>query len=232
MTKHFAKRFVDHGGISLASQRIAKLPLHHAKRRLDIGRRMVVLQELLFAEHEVMEHLLKSSASFSGSRTLERDKRSTARFGHGVRVRQTAVSLVCRDLGDCEVLGGSFDHRRKRQGIVCVHLLNVDSGHDVCFDAAHKMALHPILLHPLFAVLHVKPAREAGRCEAGGIDREVRFDAAKRETAFLDKAPQYGRHGGAFQIVKNGVVVRCGGDKALACASRRSLIKRRPLTVE
>src|ERR1017187_337268 len=216
MEQHLAKRFVDHRRVSLAAKRVSKLALHHAERGFDVGALVVVLQELVLAEHEVMEHLLERSARLARRRTLERDERSAARLSDGIRVGQTAVSLVCRNLGDGEVFGGRFDHRSKRQRVVRVHLLNVDSGHDVGFDSAHEMTLHPILLDVLFAVLHIMPAGKPRSGESGRIDGKVSLNTAERQTALLDKAAQNGSHGRVFKVIKNRVVMRSGSDEALA----------------
>src|ERR1035438_3319660 len=88
MAQHLAKRFVDHRRVSLAAKRVSKLALHHAERGFDVGALVVVLQELVLAEHEVMEHLLERSARLARRRTLERDERSAARLSDGIRVGQ------------------------------------------------------------------------------------------------------------------------------------------------
>src|ERR1019366_6094635 len=216
MAQHLTKRFVDHRGIGLAAQGVAKLPLHHAKCGLDVRALVVVLQELLFAKHEVMEHLLERSASFTRCRPLERDKWGAASLRDHIGVGQATVSLISRNLRDGKVLRGRFHHRGKRQRIVRVHLLNVDSGYDVGFNSAHEMALNPILLDVLFAILHIMPAGKPRGCKAGRIDREAGFHAAERQTALLDKAAQNGGHGRVFKVIENRVVMRSGSDEALA----------------
>ena len=42
VTENLTKRFVDHRRLRLASQTVAKFPLHHAERRFDIGALVVV----------------------------------------------------------------------------------------------------------------------------------------------------------------------------------------------
>ena len=81
MAQYLTKRFVDHGSIGLAAQRVAELALHHAERGLHIGALVVVLQELLFTKHKVVEHLLKSPARLARRCTLERDKRGASALG-------------------------------------------------------------------------------------------------------------------------------------------------------
>src|ERR1039457_5991521 len=140
MTEHLTERFVDHRNIGLAAKGVPEFTLHHAEGGFDIRPPMVVVEKLIPLEHEVMEHLRKGSASGSGCRPLERDKRSAARLGNSVRVGPTAVSLVCGDFRNGEVLGGSFDHRSKHQRIVRVHLFDFHGGYDVRLDAAHEIS--------------------------------------------------------------------------------------------
>src|ERR1039458_4236849 len=132
-------------------------------------------QKFIPLEHEVMKHLFKCSASLACSRILERDKRSSPGLGDRIGIRQAAIGFVSRDLSDGEVLSSRFDHRGKRQRIVRVHLLNVDSGYDVGFNSTHEMALHPILLDVLFAILNIMPAGKPRGCKAGRIDSETGF---------------------------------------------------------
>jgi hypothetical protein len=62
VTENFTKRFVDHRGIAFAAKRISKLAFHHTERRFGVRTLVVVLQELVLAEHEVMKDLLVSPA--------------------------------------------------------------------------------------------------------------------------------------------------------------------------
>ena len=49
MAEHLAQRFVLHGRVRLGAHGIAKLPLDHAERRLDVGTLVVVRRRCFFA---------------------------------------------------------------------------------------------------------------------------------------------------------------------------------------
>jgi hypothetical protein len=57
VTENLTKRFIQHGGISLAPQSVSEFPLNHAERGLNIGAQVVVLQELFPPVIEVVEQL-------------------------------------------------------------------------------------------------------------------------------------------------------------------------------
>ena len=86
------KRLVGHRGIGLAAQSVAKLTLHHAERGLDIRALALVLQELLFSEHEIMEHLRERSASRTSGRSLKCYERSASGSLNRIRVCEASIS--------------------------------------------------------------------------------------------------------------------------------------------
>lgn len=75
MTENFTERFVDHRHVGLAPQAVTKLALHHGERRFNVAF-VVVLQELLFAEIEVVVHFGPLSTSKALVSFLNGDKRS------------------------------------------------------------------------------------------------------------------------------------------------------------
>src|SRR6185437_5485645 len=93
MTKHLAKRFVDHRNIRLAAERIAKLPLHHAESGLYIRTLMVVLDELIAAEHEVVKHLLPCPTNATSRVGFECDEWSAASINNGLSFRRPPYPL-------------------------------------------------------------------------------------------------------------------------------------------
>src|SRR3990170_5056898 len=55
MAEHLGERFVDLSRVALAPQRVAKLPLNHAERALDVRPLVVVGEEVLAPVEEVAE---------------------------------------------------------------------------------------------------------------------------------------------------------------------------------
>src|ERR1700682_138945 len=112
MTEHLTKRFVHHGGIGLAPQRVAEFPFHHGERGFDIGTLVVVLQKFLPFVHEKVVHLLKQTASPASAGVLVCDEGGTANSGNGLGIFPATVSLIGRDFGDCEIKRRGFDPSR------------------------------------------------------------------------------------------------------------------------
>src|SRR5437667_10362116 len=94
MTEHLTKRFVDHRGIRLAPERIAKLPLEHGKGAFDVRPLVVMLQKLISLEHEIVVHLLPQSAAFPGNVAAERNKRCRVNSSNRVGILGAPVSLI------------------------------------------------------------------------------------------------------------------------------------------
>lgn len=164
VAEHLGERFVDLGRLGLAAKRMTKLPLDHAKRRLDVAALVVVRNEIFTAIHEVAEHLAPRAAAarpavpaLAGVRALERDERRPGVAGDGVSVHHGPVSLVCRDFTDWEGPRRGVDQSGKLRAVVCVGAMNLDSRHHVSLDAAHEVHLDPCVLPTWRAVLVIEP---------------------------------------------------------------------------
>jgi hypothetical protein len=63
MTENFTERFVSHGNVGLASEAVAKLPLHRAESGFDVRSFVVMLQKFGTPELKVVVHLRPRSGA-------------------------------------------------------------------------------------------------------------------------------------------------------------------------
>jgi hypothetical protein len=136
MTENLTERFVHHGNVSLTTQTVTKLPLHHAKGGLDVGPLVVVLQKLGFLELEVMIHTFPISAAAATVLRFEGNKGRGTQIHDGIGVFPRSVSLVSRNFPKLKILCGSLCQSRKHSGIACIPPENFYRRNNVGFDAA------------------------------------------------------------------------------------------------
>src|SRR5438093_4281955 len=217
MAQHLGQRLVDLGGLALAPERVAKLPLDHAERGLDVRSLVVVGQELVAAVHEIAEHLFPGpEPAAPGGVRLERDERLTADPRDSVGVANAAVRLVGGYLTDGEILGGGVHERGQLLGVGRVLVVNLDGRRHVRLDAAHDVRLHPRMLTADAAVLVIEPGFKAASGEARGVDGEINLNSRKRAAALCDQRTEDRGQLWIFERVQHRIVAReLGNEPAL-----------------
>jgi len=153
MTEHLTKRFIDHGGIGLAPQRVAELPFHHGKGRFDVGTLVVTLQIFFPPVHEIVEHLLVHRRCLARCVPLESDKGCPVVGCNRGHVRRATISRICGNLRDRKCLRCSVYEGGKYWTVTGAFFPNLNSGNNVRFNPTHDLRFDP--LRPLhhFAVL-------------------------------------------------------------------------------
>ena len=176
----FAEDFVLHRRIGFRPERIAELPLNHAERAFDVAPLMVMAQKLVAPKGEEMVHPFPERRTLSRRIALERDERRPAQ-----RFISSRFSLLRYALSPVASLTVKFSAVVLMSGPNCGQSPEFFSStttarNDVRFHAASQVALDPIRLLPVDAVLFIEPFDVAAGGEAARIDRERRFDRAER----------------------------------------------------
>src|ERR1043165_6112804 len=191
MAQNFTKHLVNQGGICLAAQSISEFPFDCAKRRFNVGAKVVMLQELLAAVIKIVEHLpIVTAASVPDRIRPEGNKRSTAELVYSSRILVAAIGGICAHFGNLEIASSGFQQRLKELRITGVLLSHFYGGHYVCLYSGHEMNLDPFLLCLGLAVLHIEPANEAGRAEPAGVNGKLRLYRLQRQTTLLNQGAQ------------------------------------------
>src|SRR5581483_6736598 len=208
MAENLTKRFIDHRNISLAAQAVSEFPLNHAERGFDVAPLVVVLQELVFAEVEVVVHLEPHPSAVSAMMFRERNKRGSSKIGNCVCILPARVTLVSRNFGELEIVGGDLAKLRQKRGVVCIFVLYLDSGNNVRLDSAHRVSFDPVVLLPDRAVLVVKPADIAASSKARRIYGKVHLDRFQRQTALDNQRMENWSQFRILKVVGSAVEVR------------------------
>jgi len=212
MTQYLTKRFVDHRSIRFAAKAVAKLPLHHAESGFDIRPLMIVLQKFGASELKVVVHLRPRSPARPVMARHKRDKRRGSHASNRIRVVPRSIALVGRDFRDLEIPRRGIDQRREQFGIAGKLPVNLNRRNYVGFDAAHDVALHPILFHFGSAIFDVKPAGKPRGCKTGRIGSKIRFNGFQGQTAFCNQVVQERSQRRILKVVGDAVEVRNFGD--------------------
>ena len=221
MTKNLTKGFVDHRGFGLTPQTITELAFNHAERGFDIRPLVVVLQEFFVPKLKVVKHLGPDSASPSSVADPERDIRRGSDACYSLKIRFRGVTFIRRHFGNLKVLSGCIHQDRQELSIMCVAVENLYRRHDVSLNAAHNVALHPIMLLCDRTIFVVKPAGEMASSEARGIHRKVYFDRFQGQATLSNQVFKERRQLGILKIVGNAIEVRnLGNESALVRLSQ------------
>ena len=209
MTQYLTKNLVDHRHVGLASKTIAEFSLHHRERGFNVRPLVVVLQKLFALELKVMERFVPNAAPIvaSGVR-LESNERLGSDAFNGLKVRPRGVSPISRHFGDLKVLCRGINKRGEQRRVIGVPTMNLDGGNDVRFDAAHNVALDPIVLLLNNTVLVVKPSREMTGGETRRIDGKIRLNRPQRQRTLFNQFVKNGRQFRVLKVVRDAVKMR------------------------
>jgi len=212
MTENLTKRFVDHCGIRLTAKAVAKLALNHAESGFDIRPLVIMLQKLGASELKIVVHLRPCSATLPCVARHKRNERRRSRLSDSVRVVPRSIAFVGRDFCDLEIPRCRIDQSGEQFGVAGKLPVNLNRGHYVSFNAAHDVALHPILLDFGGAIFDVKPTGKPRGCKTGRINREVGFNGLQGQTAFCNQFMQERSQRRILKVVGDAVEVRNSGD--------------------
>lgn len=214
MAENFAEGFVDYRNVGLAPQAVTEFPFYHGECGFDIGPLVIVCHKVVAPELEVVKHLPPSSASPALVLRSESDIWNGSHTLYHLRVAAAGITFVRRDFGHSEILSSGREQRGKHLGVTSILPVDFNGSHDIGFDSAHDVNLYPILLDPLLAVLHVKPASESASCKSRRIGGEISLYCTQRQTALSNQIAEYRSQFGIFKVIGNAIAVRHFGDVA------------------
>src|SRR5258708_953894 len=209
MTEYLTKNFVDHSNIGLAPQAVSELSLHHRERGLDVRPFVVMRQKLLAPIWEVMNHLAPGPAPvmFACVR-FKSDERCSSEFRNHVDICSRRIPFIGGNFGDLKVLCRGINKCGEQWSVVGIPTVNFDCRNNVGFNAAHDMALHPIMLLLHNAILMVKPPDEMAGRKTRRVRSKVGLNRFEGQTAFGDKRLQYRCQFGVLKVIGNRVEMR------------------------
>lgn len=229
MTKNLAQSFISLRDFGLASQAIAELRLDHAERRFNVAALMVLLEEPLLIERKIMKQLppkggfgIPSCAGAGRSVwsnspcqiwfavALKRDIRHSVMVHNRFQIICRQVCLISTYFLHGEILRRGIDKRFEVFDVCRISIGDLNSGHDVCLNAANQMHLYPIAFrHQLIlSVFGINPLVKTTSRKAGRIDSKITFNRLQRQTARFDQSFEQWRQPGILQVARDGIVVR------------------------